>query len=682
MNSTKFKVLLVVIMIVLAGTMTVGAFSSAPIDQQEVSSPNGELNLKFDLEEGVANYEVVYNQEQLIEPSSLGFKLKNNPDLTTGFKVVGTTRREVDNTWEPVWGQQSQIRNHYQHLTINLEEIEAPHRKMNLVFRVYNDGVGFRYVLPEQENLAELEIASEETKFNFTADNTTWWLQNDWNSYEYTYGKNLLSEIKPASTPVTMKTPEGSYLSIHEAALIDYAGMALEPNNDNPQTLTSNLAPWPDGVKVKGAAPLKTPWRTIQVGQNAGDLVESNLILNLNEPNKLENTDWIKPMKYIGIWWEMHIEKSSWSAWKSDHGATTENAKEYIDFAHQYLDSANQPIGLLVEGWNQGWEFGWNNQNYIKSYDDFDLREVIQYANQHGVDYIAHNETGGDVENYLAQLDDAYDLYQELGIHSIKSGYVADSGMRKPKGHNHHGQWMVNHYLDAVKRAAQNEIMINTHEPIKATGIQRTYPNWMTREGVQGMEYNAWSAGNPPEHTTILPFTRMLAGPIDYTPGIFDIEFNQYQPTNRVHTTRAKQLALYPIIFSPMQMAADLPANYKDQPEFEFIKNVPVNWDDTLVPQAQIGDYVTVVRLKGEEWYVGTITDEEPRDLEIKLDFLKEGQDYVAHIYEDSPEADYESNPTAVSKREIRVNSTDVLDASLIKSGGQAVRLVPVSKKE
>ena len=677
----KFQILVLVLLLVISLTIRTNAFSAAPKnDEVVVKSPNQDVSLKFNLEEGAPNYQLLYQSEELIKPSSLGFKFKDQPALSGGFELVDVKRKEVNNSWEPVWGQKSKIKNHYQQLTVHLQEKKDLQRQVKLVFRVYNDGLGFRYILPDQENLSQFNIVSEETKFQFANDNTAWWIQNDWNSYEYTYGETALSEMKPASTPLTMKTPQGTYLSIHEAALIDYAGMALNPSQKNNTTLKSNLAPWPDGSKVKGETPLKTPWRTIQIGADAGDLIESSLILNLNQPNKLEDTDWIQPMKYIGIWWAMHIRKASWSGWKSDHGATTENAKRYIDFAAEYLDSQNQPIGLLVEGWNQGWEFGWNNQNYTTPYSDFDLKEVVNYAQEHGVEYIAHNETGGDVKNYLSQLDEAYDLYQELGIHSIKSGYVADNGLRKPAGHNHHGQWMVNHYLDAVKRAAEHQIMINTHEPIKATGLSRTYPNWMTREGVQGMEYNAWSAGNPPEHTTILPFTRMLSGPIDYTPGIFDIEFNQYQPKNRVHTTRAKQLALYPIIFSPHQMAADLPENYQGAEEFEFIKNVPVTWDETIVPQAEIGDYVTIARRKGAEWYIGTITDEEPRQLEIKLDFLEDDQEYMAYIYEDGPQADYESNPTDVAIRKIKVSADDVLSASLIKSGGQAVRLVPITK--
>ena len=679
MLKKEFRVLFLVIFMVISLTMRINAFSAAPKnDEVVVNSPDQNVVLKFNVKQGIPKYQLFYQEEELIKPSSLGFKFKDQQALTGDFEILEVKKEEINNNWEPIWGQKSKIKNHYQQLTIKLQEKKNLEREVKLVFRVYNDGLGFRYILPEQENLDKLNIVSEETMFKFANDNTAWWIQNDWNSYEYTYGETLLSEMKPASTPLTMKTPQGTYLSIHEAALIDYAGMALNPSEKNNTTLESNLAPWPDGIKVKGTTPLKTPWRTIQIGADAGDLIESSLILNLNEPNKLEDTEWIQPMKYIGIWWEMHIRKSSWSGWKSDHGATTENAKKYIDFAAEYLDSQNQPIGLLVEGWNKGWEFGWHNQDYTTPYSDFDLKEVVNYAQKHGVEYIAHNETGGDVKNYLSQLDEAYGLYQELGIHAIKSGYVADNGMRKPVGHNHHGQWMVNHYLDAVKRAAEHEIMINTHEPIKGTGVYRTYPNWMTREGVQGMEYNAWSSGNPPEHTTIVPFTRMLAGPIDYTPGIFDIEFNQYQPKNRVHTTRAKQLALYPIIFSPHQMAADLPENYQDEEELEFIKNVPVTWDDTLVPQAQIGDYVTVARRKGKEWYIGTITDEEPRELKISLEFLDKGQEYMAYIYEDGSKADYESNPTDVDIRKIKVNSNDVLSASLIKSGGQAVHLVPI----
>ncbi|WP_220182094.1 glycoside hydrolase family 97 protein [Bacillus taeanensis] len=665
-----------------------------PETKVSIGSPNGKVNLNFHLsDDGTPHYQLSYNGVTLIKPSSLGFQFKDQKPLNGDFEIVKTSTESFNNTWEPVWGEKDKIKNHYEQVTIYLKEKEPPNRKMNLVFRVYDDGVGFRYILPKQGSLGNnIEIISEDTEFQFANNHTSWWIPNDWDSYEYNYKETPLSEVKEVSTPFTMKTPQGIHLTVHEAALIDYAGMALKSvEGEEEYTLISTLAPWPNSnVKVKkDSFPIKTPWRTIQVGEDAGDLVESDMILNLNEPNALEDTSWIKPMKYVGIWWEMHIGKSTWGSGPK-HGATTENAKQYIDFAYEYLDSENQNIGLLVEGWNEGWDGDWTQNgdvfNFTKSYPDFNLKEVVEYAAQHGVEYIAHNETSGDIQNYEDQMDKAYDLYQKLGINAIKSGYVADNGMKDPAGQHHHGQYMVNHYLEAVKKAAEHEIMINTHEPIKATGIYRTYPNWMSREGVMGMEYNAWSKGSPPEHLTILPFTRMMAGPIDYNPGIFDVQIAN-KPNNRVHTTRAQQLALYVTITSGTQMVTDLPSNYKDEdgnilPEFKFIKDVPVTWDDIMVPNAEIGDYVTVVRRSGKEWYIGSTTDEHARNLDIELSFLDNDQKYVAEIYSDDPGADWETNPNSVSIDTVIVDAKDTIVASLAAGGGQAVRIYPASEEE
>lgn len=619
---TGFIIITVIAVFVLA----TGVFAKGHDqgDESVVTSPDGRIKVRFILDKGVPHYSVSYGDTVLIRPSSLGFHFKEKKPLDDNFKIIDVRRNVFYNTWRPVWGQTSKITNYYNELVIYLKEEVPPYRKMNLVFRVYNDGVGFRYIIPGQESLETINIMSEDTEFRLSSNNTTWWIHNDWDSYEYQYLETPLNHVMSASTPVTMKTPGGIYLSIHEAALVDYAGMALKRDLDRDYTLVSELCPWPDGVKVKGRTPLKTPWRTIQIGAAPGDLLESNLILNLNDPCALEDTSWIQPMKYVGIWWEMHIGKSTWEAGPR-HGATTERAKYYIDFAGKHGIG-----GVLVEGWNLGWGGTWDDQDYTTPYPDFDLVEVAKYAEERGVEYIAHNETGGNVINYINQIEEAYSLYNSLGIHAIKTGYVADNGMIKPRGQHHHGQWMVNHYLDVIKKAAEYEIMIDAHEPIKPTGLYRTYPNFITREGVQGMEYNAWSAGNKPEHTTIIPFTRMLAGPIDYTPGIFDITFDEYRFLNRVHTTRAKQLALYVVIFSPLQMVADLPENYLDDngnplPEFKFIQDVPVTWDETLVLNARIGDYVTIARRRGQEWYVGSITDEKPRRLMVPLAFLEDG---------------------------------------------------------
>jgi len=443
-------------------------------DELSIASPNGKIKLQFSLNQvGSPTYAVSYNKVNIINPSKLGFTFKNDKSLLSNFKINTIEKSEVNDTWFPVWGEKSVITNHYKELIVHLYEGEGSEmRMMDLVFRVYNDGVGFRYVLPEQDHLKEFVIMSENTEFQLTDNHTSWWIENDWNSYEKLYQNTPLSNIKEASTPLTMKTKTGIHLSIHEAALVNYAEMALTKTVGN--TLISSLCPWPDGTKVKSQAPLKTPWRTIQIGDDAGDLIESDLILNLNDPSVIEDTSWIKPMKYVGIWWEMHIDQSTWSSGDA-HGATTDNAKAYIDFAYEYLVTDKQPIGLLVEGWNMGWDGNWTENgnlfDFTTPYPDFDLEEVVNYANERNVHYIMHNETSGAIVNYENQMDEAYALYQSLGIHAIKSGYVADNGMVDPIGQNHHGQYMVNHYLNAVKKAAEYQIMINTHEPIKDTGL-------------------------------------------------------------------------------------------------------------------------------------------------------------------------------------------------------------------
>ncbi|WP_051353214.1 glycoside hydrolase family 97 catalytic domain-containing protein [Thalassobacillus devorans] len=677
----------------LVGVDAIGKADGQKKLKTSAHSPDGNVQVEFQLtEEGEPQYQISYGKTRLIEPSSLGFKFKEQAPLQSNFKIIDTSIENYNEHWEPVWGEKSKIKNHYKQLTVYLQEKDEPNRKMNIVFRIYDDGVGFRYVLPQQENLNEnLQITSEETEFRFSSNNTSWWIPNDWDSYEYNYNKTPLSEVDEVSTPFTMKTPEGIHLAVHEAALIDYSGMALKAVDGEEKVLKSILAPWPDSnVKVKkDSLPVETPWRTIEIGEDAGDLVESDMILNLNEPSAIEDTSWIEPMKYVGVWWEMISGKSTWASGEK-HGATTENAKRYIDFASKYLDTKNQNIGLLVEGWNIGWDGNWiengDKFNFTKPYPDYNLEEVVQYAKDRNVSYIMHNETSGDIINYEEQMDEAYRMYQQLGIHAIKSGYVADYGIHNPEGQKHHGQYMVNHYNNAVKKAAEYEIMINTHEPIKPTGLARTYPNWMSREGVMGMEYAAFGdQNNPPEHDTILPFTRMMGGPIDFTPGIFDVNISHAD--TRVHSTRAKQLALYVTITTGTQMVADLPENYKDEngqilPEFKFIRDVPVTWDDIIVPNAEIGDYATIVRRSGNEWYMGSITDENARDLDVELDFLDNGQKYVAEIYSDGPEADLEENPTQVSIDRVIVDSKDTLTASMAAGGGHAVRLYPADKEE
>ena len=657
-----------------------------PINQIKISSPNGKLKIKVIIQEGVPHYKVSYMRKDVITLSKLGFQFKDIEPMNDNFVVIGTTNNSKDENWKPVYGTTKIIRNHFNEVIIKLREETLLKREMHLIFRAYDDGFGFRVIFPEQPNLKNLEITSEETRFNFAANHTVWWIPANYDSYEQVYNKSVLSEIKAVNTPVTMETENGLYLSIHEADLIDYAGMTLKAVEGESFALECDLVPWPDGVKVKATTPHRTPWRTIQISTKPGDLIESHLIENLNEPCQLDDVSWIKPMKYIGIWWGMHVGTETWFQGPY-HGATTKNAKSYIDFAAKHNIS-----GLLIEGWNTGWE-SWGQEdafNFQTPYDDFDLPEVARYAKEKGVKIIGHHETGGQVGNYEKNLDAAFELYNQLGIQAVKTGYA---GRIRPEGQHHHGQWMVNHYRNVVKKAAQCKIMLDVHEPIKPTGIRRTYPNMMTREGVRGMEYNAWSDGNPPEHTTIIPFTRMLAGPLDYTPGIFDIKLNHYKEyrkkikikdnlTRRVHTTLAKQLALYVVLYSPLQMAADFPDIYENHPAFKFIKDVAVDWDETRVIDGKIGDYVIIARRNAEDWFVGAITDENKRLLQIPLNFLTDGNKYVAHIYSDASDADWESNPTEFEINQYLVNSKNTLPAALSKGGGLAMHLVPASKEE
>lgn len=666
--------------------------------EQSVSSPDGAVEVEFGLRDGTPEYSVSFDDDTLIEPSPLGFEFADMDALDSELAVTGCTTESVDETWEPVWGTTDEIRNHYNELAIGLEETNGPNRALTVVFRVFDDGVGFRYVLPEQDAMDKFVITSENTGFRFAEDYTTWWIPDDYDSYEYLYEETPLSEIAPlddqrenatdadgVNTPVTMRTADDVHLSVHEAALTDYAGMTLTRVDDDPTAFESTLVPLPDGSKVKAETPHATPWRTVQLGREAGDLIESNLIVNLNEPAAIEDTDWIRPGKYMGIWWEIHIGKSTWVP-GPDVGATTENAKRYIDFA----SSHGIPM-LLVEGWNVGWEGGfeaWSNPpetfDFTRSIDQYDLEEVVEYGNQQDppVDIVMHNETGGGVSNYEEQLDEAYDLYERLDIPAIKSGYVSEEGLRVDSEiYHHHSQRMVNHYEMATRKAAEHEIMLNVHEPIKPTGERRTYPNLMTREGVSGLEYeNFREEGNPPAHTVTIPFTRMLGGPLDYTPGIFDVLYPEYGET-RVHDTVARQLALYPMLFSGLQMVADLPEKYDDLDLFEYIERVPASWDETVVVNGSIGEYATIARRSGGEWYVGSGTGETPRTLEIPLEFL-DGGPYVVAAHTDGAEADLETNPMDVKSTTFLARPDETIHASMVTGGGQALRITPVSEAD
>jgi alpha-glucosidase len=652
-----------------------GIAGGTPAAEWRVASPGGRVTIVFDLDDGAPSYRVQFRGGDVVLPSRLGVRFRDAAPMVGGFEVVGTEERSFDSVWRPVWGQASSIRDAGSELVVRLRERDGPGREMHLVFRAYDDGAAFRYVLPEQPGLSEIEIDSEETEFRFAGNHTAWWIPDDHDSYEHLYRETLLSSVAGANTPITMMTADGLYVSIHEANLTDYAGMTLKPVAGERFTLKSRLVPWPDGVAVKGSTPLASPWRTIQIGERPGDLVESPLIQNLNEPCAIDDTSWIRPAKYIGIWWSLHIGKETWFAGPR-HGATTENAKKHIDFAAEHGIPA-----LLIEGWNTGWD-KWGQKDafdLVTPYPDFDIEEVTRYGRERGVAIIGHHETGGDVPMYERQMDAAFSLYERVGVSAIKTGYA---GGIFPRGQRHHGQWMVRHYRRVVEEAARRRIVLDVHEPIKPTGISRTYPNMMTREGVRGMEYNAWSEGNPPSHTTILPFTRMLAGPLDYTPGIFDITFERYKPSNRVHTTLAKQLALYVVLWSPLQMAADLIENYEGHPAFEFIERVPCDWDETRVPDAAIGDYVVTARRSGRAWYLGAVTDEDARVLWAPLVFLEPGTTYTARIFADSADADFETNPTPVEISCALVDARTILALSLARGGGAAIAITPATDEE
>ncbi len=696
-NLVKFLVLSM--MIYIAGC-------SCPKDELlKVSSPSKDIIVKFILgDDGSPNYLVKYKDLIVIDSSSMGFDFKDQPSMVNGFEVTRTEVHEVNEEWEMPWGEQRMVQSHYNELLVMLEEKEGPYRKLNICFRVFDDGLGFRYEFPKQMGVDSIIIMNENTKFNLTDDHLCWWIPGDWDIYEHLYNTSKFSEIDALSkrnhsslaqtyipenavnTPVTMRTKDGLHLSFHEAALTDYAGMTLKIDADD-LSMTSNLVGSDRlGYKVKRALPFETPWRTIQIGGEAKDLIASNLIVNLNEPNKLGDMSWFEPKKYMGIWWEMHVGKASWDMASGRHGATTENAKRYIDFA-----ATNNIPGILIEGWNTGWEhwIGFEERegvfDFVTPYEDYDLEEVVRYARDKGVEIIMHHETSSAPRTYDHQMDTAFALMNSLGINSVKTGYV---GKIIPKGEYHHGQWMVNHYRRVLETAAKYNIAINAHEPIKATGIRRTLPNAISREGLRGQEFNAWSAdgGNPPEHLSIVAFTRMLAGPIDFTPGVFDIKLeSKYENStpgsearNQINTTLAHQLALYVVIYSPIQMACDLPENYEGHPAFQFIRDVGVDWEQTVVLNGEVGDFVTIAREEKEtgNWFVGGITDEERRDITIKFDFLEEGKEYDAVIYKDGNSAHWNENPTGFEIEETVITIDTERTFNLAEGGGFAISLL------
>lgn len=685
----------------------------------EVLSPGGIVRSVFYLSEGgTPTYEVYYKGIQVIKPSTLGLELNGTPNLMDGFEILKTSMTSFDETWEPVWGETSSIRNHYNELLVELRQVSSD-RLMNIRFRVYDEGVGFRYEFPQQKNLVYFVIKEEHTQFAMTGDHVAWWIPGDYDTQEYDYVESRLSEIRPkmdaaitgnasqtqfsptgVQTSLQMKTDEGLYINLHEAALIDYSCMHLNLDDRN-FVFESWLTPDATGNKGYQQAPCTTPWRTVMVSDDAREILASNLILNLNEPCAYEDVSWIKPVKYVGVWWEMITGASDWSytselpSVKLDmvdysdlkphgrHGANNENVRKYIDFAAEHgFDQ------VLVEGWNIGWEdwFG-NSKDYVfdflTPYPDFDIKALNEYAHSKGVRLMMHHETSASARNYERHMKAAYELMEKYGYNSVKSGYV---GNIIPRGEHHYGQWMNNHYLYAVTEAAKHHIMVNGHEAVRPTGLCRTYPNLIGNESARGTEYEAFG-GSKPFHTTILPFTRLQGGPMDYTPGIFEMDISKINPSNNSHanTTLARQLALYVTLYSPLQMAADLPENYERfMDAFQFIKDVAVDWDDSRYLEAEPGRYVTAARkAKGtENWFVGCTSGEEGHTSVLDLDFLDPERKYVATVYMDAPDAHYKTNPQAYVIRKGTVTSKTTLGLKAAPGGGYAISIMEVSDKD
>jgi alpha-glucosidase len=635
------------------------------------------------IDSGVLRYAVSHAGAKIVLPSRLGFAFRGAPPLGDSLRIVASRRATYDSTWTQPWGEVARVRDHHDELQVDVAESKASGRRFTVTFRVFDDGLGFRYEIPDQPGLTDYEISDELTEFSLADNASAWWIASNrprLDRSEQLYSEGPVSTLDSVQTPLTMKMSNGTYVVIHEANLVDYPRMFLAGPRMESRTLRAALAPWADGVKVRGRTPLVTPWRTLQIADRIEALQPQLLTLNLNPPSRIADASWIVPQKYVGIWWGMHLNTMTWSSGPK-HGATTANTRKYIDFA-----AANGFKSVLVEGWNVGWDGDWiKNQNaftFTKPYLDYDLAGLAAYAKSKGVGLIAHNETSGGIANYERQLEDAYKLYQSLGIHAIKTGYVADT---VGGGQSHYGQYAVRHHRKVIETAAKYGIMVDAHEPIHDTGERRTWPNMMSREGARGQEYNAWSGdgGNPPEHESMLFFTRMLAGPMDFTPGIFDLFMKSagHGPRppeeSRPRTTLAKQLALYIVLYSPLQMAADLPENYAGQPAFQFIRDVAVDWDTTRVIGGAIGDYVLVARRQrgAATWFVGAITHEVARTFTVPLDFLATGKRYEAEIYADGPGANWRSNPLAVTISRRPVTSATRLTVALAPGGGQAIRI-------
>lgn len=680
---------------------------------ESITSPDGNLRLDFSVNvQGEPLYELFYKGKVVVKPSRLGLELKDDPGLMDNFTLVDAATSTFDETWKPVWGEVRQIRNHYNELAVTLSQ-KSQNRNMIIRFRLYDDGLGFRYEFPLQRNLNYFIVKEEHTQFAMTGDHIAFWIPGDYDTQEYDYTESRLSEIRGlmkgavtvnasqmvfsptgVQTSLQMKTDDGLYINLHEAALVDYSCMHLNLDDKN-MVFESWLTPDVLGNKAYMQAPSRTPWRTIIVSDDARDILASKLTLNLNEPCAYDDVSWIKPVKYIGVWWEMITGMKSWSYTdellamrfgendytkikpNGRHAANDETVKRYIDFAAEHgLDQ------VLVEGWNEGWE-SWGGSSrdfvfdFVTPYPDFDVKMLNAYAQSKGIKLMMHHETSASVRNYERHLDKAYQFMADNGYNSVKSGYVGDI---IPRGEHHYGQWMNNHYLYAVKKAAEYKICVNAHEAVRPTGLCRTYPNLIGNESARGTEFELYD-GNKPFHTTLLPFTRLIGGPMDYTPGIFDIclTFLNRENHGQIHTTLAKQLALYVTLYSPLQMAADLPESYELHLDaFQFIKDVAVDWDDSKYLEAEPGDYITVARkAKGiGNWFVGGITDENARISTFTLDFLEPGKEYVATLYADGKDADYEKKPTSYQIKKGMVTYKTKMSVNLVRSGGFALSLI------
>ena len=632
-----------------------------------VTSPDGAVTVTVGVKDQHPFYMVNYQNRPLVSPSRLGFLL-DDKEVGAHVKMERVSRDTKDETWSQPWGEDETIRNHYNELTVSF--LEKKGGSMRVVFRVFNDGFGFRYILPDDNRGKAYCIQEELTEIVLAHDAKAWSIPSNHTEYfEGIYTSDLLSRKDTVCTPLTIEYEKDLYLAIHEAALEDYASINLTPRSgaDGAVRLLTALTPWQNGVKVYAKGELKSPWRTMIISQAAGGLLASRLMLNLNEPSRIEDTSWIEPGRYIGIWWSIHKKQNTWETGPT-HGATTENVKRYMDFAARHGFS-----GVLAEGWNPGWGEG-EKVTYLKTYPDFDIEEVCRYGVSKGVRFIGHTETWGRAALLEEEMDEAFAWFSKLGIRAVKTGYVGHLFDGKELAKSQYG---IRHYRRVIECAAKHHIMIDNHEPAMPTGIQRTWPNLMTQEGVRGQEYNAWDrrGGNPPSHTVTLPFTRGLAGPTDFTPAIFN--FSEIVKGTHPHSTLAKQLGEFVVIYSPLQMAADAIENYEGQPALTFIESCPTTWSSTLVPNGEIGKYITMARKErgGDRWFIGSITNEEARDLTIALDFLDEEATYLAVIYEDGPTADFETNPYEMTIRQIEVTKSDSLRLHLARSGGAAVRI-------